>query len=207
MKEALIKLSLAVLLIITLSGCQKGEDERKTEKKPQSAVVNPNNPQASEEEYVQYVDMGMVLQNIQINGQPAAFPMDLSALGDNLSYSNLRLLHYENNKFYQGDVLQNDVLKANVEIFSEGLVEEGQIYDLQLSNSSGINLTINNVTFGSTYEQITAAFGEPSITNGEKDGRFNVFYENSSDELLAFGMDQGQVITIILRYLPEGWRS
>lgn len=205
MKKFMMK-GLAFVVLLSMSGCQK-----QTEVKEEAEVYKPAysaEPYVStpyEEEYVAYVDMSAVIQDVVIDGKTVEFPMKLEVLGDDFTYSNIQFAGLGDERFCCAEILKGDIIKAYVELFKDGAVENAKIYELRLNASAGIDWRIKQVTFGSNYEQIIAAFGEPSLMNGETGGTCNVYYENSSDELLVFGLEGGQVTSMILRYIPAEW--
>ena len=161
---------------------------------------------SGEEEYQAYVDMNMVLQTISMNGQPFAFPTALSGIGTGLYCNEWNTVETDGKLFYRGTLTDGAAVRTGVEMYKANPADEGMVYEIQVFADGGIPLSVNGITFGASYNQVVAAFGEPSSVNGNQNGRQNIYYENCSAELLAFTLENGAVSSIIIRYRPPELR-
>lgn len=196
-----MRTGLVICLAAGLLGCSGQEEQGE----PAPAVASYE-VATGEEEYLACVDMNMVMQTLAVNGQQTGVPFALSCLGNNLTAEEWILLESDKGLCYRGTVTDGGTVHAGVELYKESEPEEGIVYELQVYQDGGIPVSVNGITFGSSYEQVVAAFGEPSSENGKNTDVQNVYYENCSSEFLVFTLEDGAVSSIIIHYLPPELR-
>lgn len=196
---------MGLFLVCPLTGCQKNQS--KEEENATNGAAYTANPVAEpvQETYVECVDMQTVTQNVVFAGNVVEFPASLASLGVNLAYADISNQR-ENKIWYTAAITDGAALNTNVEMYSEGALVEGKVYELQANSFNGVSLSVLGIGIGATYDQILSVFGEPSSTSGTLEENLNVYYENCADEFLMFSLEQGQVTSLMLHYLPEEWR-
>lgn len=198
----------ALCVVCLLAGCHSSQS--KEEADPAKGVAYTETPAATAAEptpepYVACIDMQAVTQNVIFAGNAVEFPASLASLGVNLAYADI-ISQRDNKTWYTAAITDGLALNTNAEMYSEGALVDGKVYELQANAFNGVSLSVMGIGTGATYDQIRAVFGEPSSTSGTPEANFNVYYENCADEFLMFGLEQGQVTSLMLHYLPAEWR-
>lgn len=195
-----------VVLLCSLTGCKNRQPQSGAQSTNKTTyTAKPVDDQPEEEAYVSCVDMQAVIQNVAFFEKPIAFPASLAELGVSLTYADVNRQRDEKT-WYMATITDGAALNTNVEMYSDSVLAEGKVYELQANSFNGVQLSVMGVGIGAAYDQMIAAFGEPSSTSGTLEGNLKVYYENCADEFLMFSLEQGQVTTIMLHYLPPEWR-
>lgn len=202
-KGRIVALGGCLLLAAGLCACS-GKGEGKTEGKNPTVSTEPF---VNETEYVNCFDVGDVFSSIVVNEQPMEYPIDVSKLKDSITVGSPE--QTTTNQFYRGTLLDGDATIGTVDLYSPSgsLDVDGFVYFLEVSEGSPWKISVKDVTFGATVEDVRGTFGEPVYESGETEGTYRLYYENCSQEYMAFSFQDNALKTISLSYLPEEWRD
>lgn len=202
-----IKLIAAGTIVVCLMG---GCKQNKTDQKPVKNPVPTYNLEELnkmlnevEEEYINYIDIRKITDSIQIDKKKVAFPMSLADFGKKAEFGDLDTTEGTSGYRYRTTISDGKKGIGIVSFYSKNGTENAQIYSFEVPASSGLKLEVSGITFGASLDSVIAALGEPSQKNGSLDEVYRIYYENSSDEYLAFVFQNKKVDTIIFCNRPK----